>query len=158
MLFVSPCAVQQVFGVEICFVVPGIYLSNCVVYDNFLWFGRESSWLTCLPHYPTRYHTHMSLLINASPFLHCLGYTLRILGRPRHPINGPTPLYFPNNRGSSETSTVYPIHHHDLAVFANPCQLLLIVYETHAPHYPRCTCYIHRISFLAVHLQPQAST
>ena len=59
-----------------------IYLSKCVVCYQFLWLGRESSWLTCLPHYRTRCHTHMSLLINASPSLHCLGYTIRL----RHPM------------------------------------------------------------------------
>lgn len=49
-----------------------IYFSNCVVYYPFLWPGRESSWRTCLPHYPTRCHNHMSLLINVSPSLHSL--------------------------------------------------------------------------------------
>ena len=53
---------------------------------RFLWLGRESTWLTCLPHYPTRCHTLMSLLINASPSLHCLGYTVRTLRRLRHPM------------------------------------------------------------------------
>ena len=48
--------------------------------------------------------------------------------------NGPTPLYSPSNRGSSETSTAYPIQYHDLAVFANPCQLLFC--ETHARNNP----------------------
>ena len=63
-----------------------VNISNCVVYYHFLWLGRESSWLTCLPQYPTLPHTHMSLLIDTSPSLHCLGSTVRILGRLRHPM------------------------------------------------------------------------
>ena len=109
-----------------------IYLSNCVVYYRFLWLGRESSWLTCLPHYPTRCHAHMSLLIRISlPSLSGLYCTN---SRTTEIPNGPTPLYSPNNRGSSETSAVYPIQYHDLAVFANPCQLLFC--ETHARNNP----------------------
>ena len=61
-----------------------IYRSNCVLYYHFLWLERESSWLPCLPQYQTLPHTHMSLLINTSPSLHCLCSTVRILGRLRH--------------------------------------------------------------------------
>ena len=62
------------------FVVYHVYLSNSLVCCHVLWLGRESSWLTCLPHSPTRCHTHMSSLMNVSPSLHCLGSTVRSFG------------------------------------------------------------------------------
>ena len=60
-----------------------IDLSNCVVY-YFLWLWRESSRLTCLPRYSSLHHTNMCLLPNTSPSIHCLGSTVRTLGRQRH--------------------------------------------------------------------------
>ena len=67
---------------NILFCCISIFRIELYIYQ-FLWLGRESSWLTCLLHCRTRCHTHMSLLMNAT---HCLGYTLRIIGRLRHPM------------------------------------------------------------------------
>ena len=99
-----------------------------------MWLERERSWLACLPHYPTNSvscshffaYTRISLLSLSG--LYCTNY------RKTEIPNGPTPLYSTDNRGSSKTSTVYPIQYHDLAVLANPCQLLF--FETHARNIP----------------------
>ena len=122
-----------------------IDLSNCAVYYvvsfSVTWDGEL---LADLPHYPTLGHTHMSLLINASPSLHCLGSTVRIFGRPRHRMV--------QHHSTSNPRLVwdfysYLIRYLDLAVFASPCRLL--VYETHVPHRPHyyvCTPYMHLTS------------
>ena len=146
-------------ALKLYFVFYQVYLSNCIVQYHFImWLGRESSWLTCLPHFPTRCHAHMSLLINACTSLHCLGYTVRILRQLRYPMvqhhcTPPTTEDLPRLLQSTPYGIMIWLSLRTLASYLVPGTSL----RDTCPHYPRCTCFIHRICFPAVHLHPQAS-
>ena len=88
---------------------------------------------------------------NASSSLHSLVSTVVVVPG-THYRTTETPKWFNtiplfHIRGYAGTSTVYPKQYPDLAVSANPCQLL--TYETpfpRPPHYCGCTLYTHQTS------------
>ena len=83
------------------------YLSNCVVCYHFLWLGRESYWLTCLPQYPPLWHAHTSLptkriSLPSLPGFYCTNSRTTETPKWYNPI---TLLHI---RVYAGTSTVYP--------------------------------------------------